>query len=79
MICPLLSRTQFIALPEGAGPETMLVNCREHDCAWFVVSYPDGTTQTEQIGRCAMHWLGDHERARFEAHGDKIDEYEGSH
>jgi len=87
MICPLLLAALIASaddslLPEGntvASFQRSFCRCREGECSWYVVSYPNGTSQTERIGRCAIHWLADRERARWEAQGSAIDRYEESH
>ena len=73
MICPLMSRKEFVVLPEGCGPSDLMVTeCREDKCAWWVPN----------ANQCSMRAIGARAALDAEAlktHGEAIDRYEETH
>jgi len=73
MICPLMSRKEFVVLPEGCGPSDLMVTeCREDKCAWWLPN----------LKMCAVRALAHHAALGARAlktHGAAVNRYEETH
>jgi hypothetical protein len=60
MICPQMTRSQYVVLPgEGCGPETMTVECQRDKCAWW-------NAQAEACAVLVLSWPAGQQVAREE-------------